>query len=76
MQSVRQKTAAVAAEFEWPKMDIAIIVVAALSIYMAIASRRFIPIAAIAACPVIAFLFDQAIRMMAARMNTAGSARV
>jgi hypothetical protein len=70
VQSVRQKVTAVAAEFEWPKMDIAIIVIATLSIYMAIASRRFIPIAAIAACPVIAALLDQVIRMVAARIST------
>ncbi|MDO8303273.1 MAG: hypothetical protein Q7T18_08530, partial [Sedimentisphaerales bacterium] len=47
----RQKVESAVAEFGWPKLDIAIIVVAALSIYMGIASRRFIPIAAVAACP-------------------------
>jgi hypothetical protein len=74
--SSRQKIEAVAAEFEWPKMDITLIVVAALSIYMAIASRRFIPIGAIAACPVIAALLDQAIRMVAARISSPASVRL
>lgn len=76
LKTSRQKIEAVIAEFAWPKLDIAIIVVAALSIYMAIASRRFIPIAAIAACPVIAFLLDQAIRMIAARISNPARTRL
>lgn len=76
LRSTRQKIETLAAEFEWPKLDLALIVIAALSIYMAIASRRFIPIAAIAACPVIAALLDQAIRMMAARISTPAGARL
>jgi len=52
-----------------PKIDLALMVVAALTIYMAIRSRRFIPIAAIAACPIIALLLDQIIRALAAVYN-------
>ena len=43
--------------------------IAALTIYMAIRSRRFIPIAAIAACPVIAMFIDQIIRAISAAIN-------
>lgn len=43
--------------------------IAALTTYMAIRSRRFIPIAAIAACPVIALFTDQIIRMISASRN-------
>ena len=51
------------------KIDLAIIAIAALTIYMAIRSRRFIPIAAFTACPVIAMLFDQAVRAISAVVN-------
>jgi hypothetical protein len=43
--------------------------IAALTIYMAIRSRRFIPIAAIAACPIIAMFIDQIIRAISATRN-------
>jgi hypothetical protein len=43
--------------------------VAALTIYMAYRSRRFIPIAAIAACPVIAMFIDQMTRTISATRN-------
>ncbi len=52
-----------------PKIDIPIILIAALTIYMAIRSRRFIPIAGIAACPVIAMLIDQLVRAISAVRN-------
>jgi len=51
------------------KIDLPLMVVAALTVYMAIRSRRFIPIAAIAACPVLALLLDQIIRALAAVYN-------
>jgi len=64
-QSARRK--AVDPEtYRRPKIDPALMVVAILTIYMAIRSRRFIPIAAIAACPVIALLIDQIIRAILA----------
>jgi len=55
--------------FEWPRIDLAMMVIAALTIYMAIRSRRFIPIAGYAACPVLAVLVDQTIRVIAAVGN-------
>ncbi|MBN1788302.1 MAG: hypothetical protein JW806_07900 [Sedimentisphaerales bacterium] len=51
-------------QYEKPKIDLPMIVIAALTIYMAIGSRRFIPIAAIAACPLIAMFLDSGIKMM------------
>ena len=56
-------------EYQWPKIDLAIMIVAALTIYMAVRSRRFIPIAAIVACPVIAMLIDQTVRAISATLN-------
>jgi len=55
--------------YELPKIDLAMIVIAALTIYMAIRSRRFITIAAIAACPVIAMFIDQMTRTICAVHN-------
>ncbi|MBN1362392.1 MAG: hypothetical protein JW993_17485 [Sedimentisphaerales bacterium] len=43
-------------EFTWPRVDLALVVIAAMTIYMAIRSRRFIPIAGYAACPILALL--------------------
>lgn len=53
----------------WPRIDLALIVITALTVYMAIRSRRFIPIAAIAACPIMAMLLDQTIQMVSAARN-------
>ncbi len=60
--------------YQWPKFDLALMTVAALTIYMAIRSRRFIPIAAFAACPFVALLIDQTIRSLwvADHFHTAG----
>ncbi|HUV67521.1 MAG TPA: hypothetical protein VMW24_26755, partial [Sedimentisphaerales bacterium] len=55
--------------YQPPRVDLGMMVVAALTIYMAVRSRRFIPIAAIAACPVVAMLFDQMIQMFSASRN-------
>ena len=52
--------------YEPPKIDLAFIAIAALTTYMAIQSRRFIPIAAFAACPVVALFIDQMIRTVSA----------
>jgi len=52
--------------FAWPKIDVALLIIAALTIYMAIRSRRFIPIAGYAACPILALLVDHIIRILAA----------
>ena len=55
-----------AGQYPWPRIDLAMWAVAAMTIYMAVRSRRFIPIAAFAACPVLAMLTDQIIRSIAA----------
>jgi len=55
--------------YQLPKIDLALMAVAALTIYMAYRSRRFIPIAAIAACPVIAMFIDQMTRTISAARN-------
>lgn len=58
-------------QYQWPKIDLALITIAALTVYMAIRSRRFIPIAASAACPVIALFIHQTISIIAARIQLA-----
>ena len=55
--------------YQSPKIDLAFIAIAALTTYMAVKSRRFIPIAAIAACPVLALFIDQMIRTFTAARN-------
>jgi len=55
--------------YEFPRIDPAVITIAALTIYMAVRSRRFIPIAGIAACPVVAMLIDQLVRGISAIRN-------
>ena len=55
--------------YQLPKIDLALMAIVALTIYMAIRSRRFIPIAAIVACPVIAMFIDQIIQMISAARN-------
>jgi hypothetical protein len=55
--------------YKLPQIDLSLITIAALTIYMAIRSRRFIPIAGIAACPVVAMLIDQIIRAVSASRN-------
>jgi len=55
--------------YQWPKIDISLMLIAAFTIYMAIRSRRFIPIAAIAACPIIAMFIDQLVRAISAVRN-------
>ena len=52
--------------YQLPKIDLAIIAIAGLTIYMAVRSRRFIPIAGIAACPVVAMFIEQIIRAVSA----------
>ncbi len=55
--------------YQLPKIDLALMAIAALTVYMAIRSRRFIPIAAIAACPILAMLIDQTVRAISAARN-------
>jgi len=56
-------------DYRWPRVDLSLTAVAALTIYMAVRSRRFIPIAAIAACPIMAMFIDQIIRAISAARN-------
>jgi hypothetical protein len=55
--------------FVLPKIDLTLIIIAALTSYMAFRSRRFIPIAGYVTCPVIAMLIDQFIRTAASSWN-------
>ncbi|MGD0597159.1 MAG: hypothetical protein ABSA64_06510 [Sedimentisphaerales bacterium] len=55
--------------YQSPKIDLALIVIAAMTVYMAIRSRRFIPIAGYVTCPLIALLADQIIQTVAASIN-------
>jgi hypothetical protein len=55
--------------YQLPKIDLAFITIAGLTVYMAYRSRRFIPIAAIAACPVIAMFIDQITHTISAARN-------
>jgi len=56
-------------DYQLPKIDLAIIAIAGLAIYMAVRSRRFIPIAGIAACPIIAMFIEQIVHAVSAARN-------
>ncbi len=56
-------------DYQAPKIDLAIIAIAALTVYMGVKMRRFIPIAAIAVCPLLALFVDQLIRCLSASVN-------
>jgi len=56
-------------DYSWPKVDLAMLTVGLLTIYMAVRSRRFIPIAAMAGCPLMAVLLDQTVRMILAKIQ-------
>jgi hypothetical protein len=58
-----------AAQYELPRIDLPLMTIAALTIYMAYRSRRFIPIAAVAACPILAMFIDQMICTISAARN-------
>lgn len=55
--------------YQWSKIDFSLLIIAALTVYMAIRSRRFIPIAAITACPIIAMFLTQMIHAISAKYN-------
>ncbi len=69
MERPVRKKAKMPVDFAWPRIDLALLVIAAMTIYMAIRSRRFIPIAAFAACPIVALLIDQVVRLVAATVQ-------
>jgi small basic protein len=55
-------------QYQWPKIDLTTIVIAAFTVNMAVKSRRFIPVAAIAACPLIAIWIEQSVKMIGSRI--------
>lgn len=59
-----------------PRIDIVFIVVAALTVYMAIRSRRFIPIAAFVACPAIALMVQRFVAILLTDRKVRGAAPV
>jgi len=62
--------------YAWPRVDLPMLAIAALTVYMALKSRRFIPIAAAAAAPVLALLVEQALKMLLARWRYARDRRL
>ncbi len=56
-------------KFQWPMIDLPLLAIAAMTVYMAIGSRRFIPIAAIAVCPVLAVFFGDGVKIISALRN-------
>ncbi|GAF81960.1 unnamed protein product, partial [marine sediment metagenome] len=52
-----------------PKFDVTYLAIALLTTYMAYKSRRFIPIAAFAACPLVAVFIDRMARTISASFN-------
>jgi hypothetical protein len=65
----RQIEPASSEQYQWPKIDLPLITIAAFTVYMAVRSRRFIPIAAAAACPVMAMFVQQTVSIIAARIQ-------
>jgi len=55
--------------FQWPKVDLAIIIISLLTMYMAIRSRRFIAIAGSAAAPAVFLMVLQSWQMFSARLS-------
>ena len=55
--------------FQWPNIDLTLMAIAAMTFYMALKSRRFIPVAAMTALPFVALFLEQSIKMIAARIN-------
>ena len=69
MSQSRSRKAAGSDESQCPKLNLPSMMIGALTIYMAIRSRRFIPVAAIAGCPIIAMFVDQIVRAISAARN-------
>ncbi|HUT62644.1 MAG TPA: hypothetical protein VMZ04_01685, partial [Anaerolineae bacterium] len=55
--------------YQMPKTDLALLLIVPLTVYMAVSSRRFIPVAALVACPFLAMFSDQIIRTLSAAYN-------
>ncbi len=56
--------------YEFPKMDLSLLIVVLLTIYMAYRSRRFIPIASFVACPVLALLLQNCVDLWFSVVST------
>ncbi|MCD4831822.1 MAG: hypothetical protein K8R02_08495 [Anaerohalosphaeraceae bacterium] len=56
-------------KFQWPTIDLPLLTIAAMTVYMAVGSRRFIPVAAIAACPIMAVFLTDGIKTISALCN-------
>ncbi len=65
----RRRRARNCKNYQSPRIDLAMMVISGFTIYMAIRSRRFIPIAAISACPILAAMVDQVICGISAIRN-------
>ncbi|MHC4638968.1 MAG: hypothetical protein ACYTBV_15945, partial [Planctomycetota bacterium] len=55
--------------YQIPKIDLALFLIVPLTVYMAVSSRRFIPVAGFVACPFLAMFADQIIRTLSAAYN-------
>ena len=55
--------------YQLSRIDLAIMTIAAMTVYMAVRSRRFIPIAAEAACPIVAMFIEQIVHAVSASRN-------
>ena len=65
----RQNVEPAEGSYEWPRIDLAYIAIAMFTIYLAVKSRRFIPLAGVAGCPMIALFCEQAGKMISARVQ-------
>ncbi len=65
----KQPSQTLVGTFQWPKVDLAIIIISLLTLYMAIRSRRFIAIAGSAAAPAIFLMILQSWQMLSARLS-------
>jgi len=64
-----EQTEAAEGTFQLPRIDLALIIIAALTAYMAFRSRRFISIVAYVACPTIAMLIQQVLQTSSSAWN-------
>ncbi len=69
LNQFRKRKLKVEKEYSKPKIDLAIMAIALLTVYMAIRSRRFIPIAAFALCPLIAKLIYEIAKSISSSVN-------
>lgn len=73
--AANRKTRTAPLSYDWPKLDLGLLIIAAMTIYMAIRSRRFIPIAGVVACPILALLIDHTVRVVAAAAQSVRGAQ-